>query len=170
VRPNRLALVAVFSLALIVALPLTAAAAPAFASAPKVNVTPNPSTPGTPAIFSIVCGSSATSATLFGATLGLRDEILMQPVTGPGEFAVTATVPATTSPGLYIVAIRCSNGFSANATLTVGSEPVHAPQTGDGTTSTATDTAAMAAGAGILGLAALLGGALLYKRKLGRWR
>jgi hypothetical protein len=168
VRQKRLAFAAVFSLVLAFVLPLTAAGSPALATTPRVNVTPNPSTPGTPAIFSIVCGSSATAATLFGATLGLRDEIVMQPVTGPGDFAVTATVPATTSPGLYIVAIRCSNGFSANATLTVSSEPVKAPQTGDGTTSTATDTAAIAAGAGVLALAVLLGGALLYKRKLGR--
>ena len=168
-RLKRLAVAAVFPLAMAPSAALTAAAPPALASAPRVNVTPNPATSGTPVLFSVICGSSATSATLFGGTLGLSEQIEMQPVTGPGEFAVTATLPATTSPGLYIVDMRCSNGFSANATLTVGSEPVQAPQTGEGTTSTATDTAAMAAGIGVLGLAALLGGVLLYRRKLGRW-
>lgn len=168
-RPKRLAVAAVFALALAFSLPLAAATPPALASAPRVNVTPNPATPGTRVIFSIVCGSSATSATLFGATLGLQDDIPMQPVTRAGEFALTATVPATASPGLYIVDMRCSNGFSANATLTIGSEPVRAPQTGDGTTSTTINDGAMAAGVGVLALAALLGGVLLYQRKLGRW-
>jgi hypothetical protein len=168
VRPKRLAAAVVFPLALAFWL-LTAAAPSALASDPKVNVTPNPSAPGTPTIFSIVCGSSATSAALFGATLGLGGEIPMQPVTRAGEFALTATVPATTSPGLYIVAIRCSNGFAANAALTVGSGPRQAPRAGDGTTSIAAHTAAIAAGTGVLGVAALVGGVLLYLRKLGRW-
>jgi hypothetical protein len=169
VRPKRLAAAAVFSLALAFWMQLTAAAPAALASDPRVNVTPNPSAPGTPTIFSIVCGSSATSAALFGATLGLPDELQMQPVTRAGEFALTTTVPATTSPGLYIVAIRCSNGFSANAALTVGSGPRGAPEAGDGTTSIAAHTGAIAAGSGVLGVAALLGGVLLRLRKLGRW-
>jgi len=169
VRPKRLAVAAVFALALAFSLPLTTAAPPALASAPIVNATPNPATPGTPVIFSIFCGSSATSATFFGATLGLGDDVAMQPLAGAGHFALTATVPDTASPGLYLVDMRCSNGFSANATLTVGSEPVRAPQTGDGATSTATNTAATATGVGVLGLAAFLGGVLLWQRKPGRW-
>lgn len=162
---SAISLGSVFLLALVLPLAQIAAAPPALASAPRVNATPNPSTPGTPTLFSVSCGSSATSATLFAATLGLPDQVPMQPVTRTGDFAVTATLPATTSPGMYIVDIHCSDGFSANATLTVGTGPARAPQAGDGTTSTATNTPALAAGAGLLGLAALLGGVLHHKRK-----
>jgi len=175
-RPNRLkrlaasAVFAVFAaVTAVVALASLAGAPPALASGPAVNVTPNPSTPGTRTIFSIVCGSTATAATLAGATLGLADRIPMQPITRTGEFAVTVVLPATTSPGLYMPRIACSNGMSATATLNVGSTPAKAPQTGDGATATTTNSALTVTGASLLGLAAGLGGFLAYRRKLGRW-
>jgi hypothetical protein len=168
-RLKRLAASAVFTAgAAVVALASVAGAPPALASGPAVNVTPNPSTPGARTIFSVICGSSATAATLAGATLGLAARIPMQPITHTGDFAVTVVLPATTSPGLYTPRISCSSGMSATATLNVGSVPAQAPQTGDGATATTTSTPLMLAGTGLLGLAAGLGGFLAYRRKLGR--
>jgi hypothetical protein len=174
VRLKRLAARAAFTSAVltgavVAALVPIVVASPALASGPTVNVTPNPSTPGARTIFSIMCGSSATSATLAGATLGLADRIPMQPITRTGEFAITVVLPGTTSPGLYMPRIDCSNGVTATPALNVGSVPAQAPQTGDGATATSTNTALMAAGASLLWLAAGLGGFLVYRRKLGRW-
>lgn len=169
-RLKRLAVSAVFTTAAVIALAPIAGASPALASGPTVNVTPNPSTPGARTIFSIICGSSATSATLAGTTLGLAGRIPMQPITRTGEFAVTVILPSTTSPGLYLPRIDCSNGMTATPALNVGSVPAQAPQTGDGATSTTTDSALTVTGASLLGLAAGLGGFLAYRRKLGRRR
>jgi hypothetical protein len=57
---------------------------------------------------------------------------------------------------------------SASATLTVNALPTAAPQTGDGTTSTATDTTLTNVGFGLLAAGALAGFVALGRRWSGR--
>jgi hypothetical protein len=136
----------------------------ALAGSPAVDVTPNPTAPNTSTTFAVFCGATAGSATLFGTTLGLPEQIPMQAGTHPGEFVVTVTMPNSLSPGSYSPDIDCSNGVSATASVTVSSMPAQAPQTGDGTTSTTTNGVLTDVGLGILGIGAALGFVQLRRR------
>ena len=147
---------------------------PAQASASPVNITPNPSAPGTSTTFAVNCSSltaagKATSATLIGTALGLSEHIPMQASTHADEFVTTVTLPAIIKAGRYQPDIDCSNGVTASAALTVTAVPAVAPATGDGTTSTAADDRLTTIGLVMLGLGAL-GGALLVTRRHFRTR
>jgi len=138
----------------------------AFAGLPSSGVTPNPSTPGTATTFTVSCGKAGTSATLFGASLGLADRIPMHSnaSTQPGESTVTVRLPTDIARGTYRPAIACSNGPSGTVTLKVNPVPAKAPPTGDGTTATQTDTPLAMVGFGLLGLGVLTGGFALRRR------
>jgi hypothetical protein len=138
----------------------------AFAGLPSSGVTPNPSAPGTATTFTVSCGKAGTSATLFGASLGLADRIPMHSTasTEVGESTVTVRLPADIAAGTYRPAIACSNGPSGTVTLKVNPVPSKAPPTGDGTTATQTDTPLALVGFGILGLGVLTGGLALRRR------
>jgi hypothetical protein len=138
----------------------------ALAGTPASDVTPNPSAPGTSTTFGIDC-SGASSATLFGTTLGLPGQIPMEN-TGEGTFVATVTPPTGIRPGTYRPDIDCSNGESATVTVTVNAVPRKAPQTGDGATSTTTNETLGDIGFGLLGLGAAGGAYLLGRRRLGR--
>jgi hypothetical protein len=146
-----------------------AGAMPAFASLPSSRVTPDPSSPGTATTFGVFCGASATSAVLFGTTLGLSAKIPMNPTakTQAGEFVVTVVLPAGIAPGSYQPAIDCSNGNSGTVALRVSPVPARAPQTGGGSTSTVTGTPLEWVGASVAGLGALIGGLTLRRRRAG---
>ena len=149
--------------ALTLAAAIVLAAAPAFASGPVIYVTPSAATPGTSETFAVTCGSSATSATLFGMTLGLAEQIPMQPSTKAGDFATTVDLPTNITPGTYKPSIDCSNGSSGTATVVVTSvpgasgTPAGAPATGDGATSTAMGGPFQVVGIGLLGVGGLAG-------------
>jgi hypothetical protein len=142
-------------------------------SNPNASVTPNPSAPGTTTTFVVSCnslaaGGSANSATLSGDTLGLPSQIPMQPGTQPNQFVATINLPQSITPGSFSPVISCSNGVTQTVNLQVNAVPGQAPQTGDGTTSTATDGRLTVAGLGLLGAAAVAGGLVLRGRRPGR--
>jgi hypothetical protein len=137
------------------------------------NVYPNPSAPGTSTTFTVDCSSAVapgtcTSATLDGSSLGLPAQIPMQPSSQTDVFVATVVLPTSLAPGTYSPEITCSNGISETATLTVNAVPGPAPETGDGTTSTATNTALTNVGLGLLGAGALVGCLMLGRRWSGR--
>jgi hypothetical protein len=135
------------------------------------RVIPNPSAPGTPTMFDVFCGQEAKSATLFGMTLGLANLILMHSTssTTPGEFVVTVTLPANIAPGRYHPSFACSNGNLGSVSFQVNPVPHQAPETGDGTTATATGTPLASIGYWLIGLGALTGaGALALRRRVAR--
>jgi hypothetical protein len=143
---------------------------PAQASSSPVDITPNPSAPGTSTTFAVNCssltaGGKATSATLIGTTLGLSEHIPMQASTHANEFVATVTLPAAIKAGTYQPDIDCSNGVTASAALTVKAVPGVAPATGDGTTATATDDRLTAIGLGLAGLGTVSGVLLLTRRR-----
>jgi hypothetical protein len=158
-RLVKVALAAAFATAAILAasVPAAPAASAADAGLPVTHVTPDPSAPGTATTFDVFCGRDAVSGTLFGATLGLADLILMHSTasTMPGEFVVTVTLPASIAPGTYHPSFDCSNGVAGNATLRVNPVPGQAPQTGDGATATETGTPLEPIGYGLIGLGVL---------------
>ena len=146
---------------------ILASAAPAAASQkPRITVSPSPSTPGTATTFEVLCGANATSATLFGAVIGLAKQIPMHQVRGPtsGEFRVTVTLPVNIEPGTHRPSIDCSNGFSGFAVVRVSPIPGHGALTGDGTTSTQTGTPLTEIGLGVIAIGVLAGAAALFLR------
>lgn len=149
--------------ALTIAAVIVLAAAPAFASGPVIYVTPSPATPGNSETFAVTCGPSATSATLFGATLGLPEQIPMQPSAKAGDFATTVDLPTNIASGTYKPSIDCSNGSSGTATVVVirapgaTGAPAAAPATGDGATSTAMGGPFEVVGISLLGIGGLAG-------------
>lgn len=157
----------------LVAATLAGSAAGALAAGGQsVNIFPNPSAPGTSTTFQVNCSSQmapgpATSATLEGTSLGLAPQIPMQPGGQANVFVTTVVLPTSIVPGSYNPDIDCSNGVTASATLTVNAQPGPAPPTGDGTTSTATDTALTDVGLALLGLGAVVGGVVLRRRRSG---
>jgi hypothetical protein len=144
-------------------------ALPAFAAGPQMTVTPSVAAPGALVTFTVFCGAKATSATLFGTTLGMAEHIPMseESQAESGSFVTTVTLPAGTGAGSYAPSIDCSNGVSGTAALTVrsGKIPVGPPVTGDGVTSTATGGPLTAAGIGLLGLSGALGAAAARRRR-----
>lgn len=137
-----------------------------------LNIFPNPSAPGTSTTFQVNCASEsssgpAQSATLAGTQLGLADQIPMQASGQTNVFITTVVLPTTLAAGTYSPEVDCSNGVSASATLQVNAVPSPAPQTGDGTTSTATNSSITDVGFGLLGLGAVVGGVALRRRRPG---
>jgi len=140
----------------------------ALAGSSPVDITPNPSAPGTSTTFAVNCSShtgagSATSATLIGTTLGLSEHIPMQASTHADEFITTVVLPASIKAGTYQPDIDCSNGVTASAAFTVKAPGV-APATGDGTTATATDDRLTAIGVALAGLGTVSVVLLLTRR------
>jgi hypothetical protein len=72
---------AAVTLTLAVAAALAVSAGPALAANPVIDVTPSTATPGASVTFAITCGTGSTSATLFGNTLGLPEQIPMDSAT-----------------------------------------------------------------------------------------
>ncbi len=133
-------------------------AAVAFAS-------PSTVTAGTAVAFQVTCGSlQATSATLFGTTLGLPQQIPMNKESNDDVFAVTVTLPPSIRPGTYKPDIDCSDGSSAAATVHVTAMPSGGAETGDGTTSSATNTGLSAGGLALIAIGAVAGGIALRRR------
>jgi len=131
---------------------------------------PSTVTPGTAVTFQVTCGSlQATSATLFGTTLGLPEQIPMNKESNDDVFTVTVTLPSSTQPGTYNPDIDCSDGSSAVATLHVTAMPSGGgAQTGDGTTSTTTNTGLSAGGLALIAIGAVAGGIALRRRSTTR--
>jgi hypothetical protein len=142
-------------------------ASPTSPTSPLIDVTPSTAAPGARVTFAITCGTNATSATLFGTTLGLPEHITMDPGTHAGEFVVTVTLPTSISPGGYSPSIDCSDGTSGTASLTVNPAPIPtgAPVTGDGTTSSATGGPFTTAGLALLAVGGLAVGAGVIRKR-----
>lgn len=140
---------------------------------PDATVTPNPTAPGTATTFVVTCnsltaGGNATAATLAGTPLGLPDQIPMQQASQPNQFVVTVTMPQSIGPGSFSPTINCNNGVTQTVTMEVSAVPGSAPATGDGSTSTVTDGKLTVAGLGLLGIAAVVGGLVMRRRRPGR--
>jgi hypothetical protein len=140
-------------------------------TAPVINVNPSVATPGESVTFAIFCGPGATSATLFGTTLGLAEQIPMGPSSHTGEFVTTVVLPTSISPGSYSPSIDCNpTGTSGTASLTVNPisplVPVGPPLTGDGATSSVTGGPFAMAGVALLGSGGLAAGiGVIFKRR-----
>ena len=165
--PAALTVAAVIALALP---PLLLPSGAALAGSSPVDVTPSQSAPGTSTTFAVNCSSQsaagkATSATLIGTTLGLKDHIPMQASTHAEVFVTTVVLPASIKAGTYQPDIDCSNGVTASAAFTVKAAPGVPPATGDGTTATATDDRMAAIGVALLGFGAVSGVLLLTRRR-----
>jgi len=149
---------------------VTASPAAAATANPPGNATgaasPSTVTPGSQVSFAVSCASaSASSAILFGTTLGLPDRIPMGQGAASGDFTITVTLPSGIQPGSYTPAMDCSDGSSTTAHLTVTSvAPKGGAQTGDGTTSTQTSGGLSAVGLGLIGVGAIAGGFALRRR------
>jgi hypothetical protein len=151
---------------------LAVSAGPAFAANPVIDVSPSTATPGASVTFAITCGTGSTSATLFGTTLGLPEQIPMDSATEIGEWVVTVGLPSDISPGDYSPSIDCDNGVSGTADLTVNPAPspttptpTGAPLTGDGTTSSATRGPFTPAGIALLAAGGLAAAAVAVRRR-----
>jgi hypothetical protein len=134
------------------------------------SVVPSTATAGSRVTFAVSCASlDATSATLFGHTLGLPEQIPMEAGSADGDFVITVTLPSGIAPGTYRPDIDCSDGTSTTATLTVSTMPAGGgAQTGDGTTSTTTNTGLATGGLVLIGIGAVAGGIALRRRAAGR--
>jgi hypothetical protein len=137
----------------------------AFASAD-----PSSATPSTAITFQITCaGLDASSATFFGTTLGLPEQVPMDKESGDGVFSVTVTLPGNIAPGTYHPDMDCDDGSSATATLHVTALPGQGgAQTGDGATSTQSNTGLAALGLGLIAAGAVAGGIAVRRRSSGR--
>jgi hypothetical protein len=153
-------------------------AMPAFAAdGPQIDVYPSVAVPGQAVAFGISCVKSdgkdaATSATLFGATLGMSEHIPMEAATHKGVFVTVVKLPSWIKAGTYWPSIDCNNGMSGTATVTVRVAAVKpavivpwgAPVTGDGITSTAVGGPLTVAGLGVLGASSIFGAFALRRR------
>ncbi len=167
-----LAVMATVSAALMASDVPSALAAPGSGSSGHTvgSVSPSTTTPGSRVTFAVACASEDTSsATLFGQTLGLPEQIPMNAGDGDGDFAITVTLPAGIDPGVYHPDIDCSDGTSTSVRLRVTEFPAAGgAQTGDGTTSTTTNTGLSAAGLVLIAVGAVAGGIALRRRSAGR--
>jgi hypothetical protein len=167
--------VLVFAVLVCSALVFAAGSGPALAAAanPLGNtfaaVTPSTTTGGARVIFTVSCASPDTaSATLFGTTLGLPEQIPMQAGASGGDFVAAVTLPSDLAPGTYQPNIDCSDGTSATATLRVTALPAEGgAQTGEGATSTQTNTGLSAGGLALIAVGAVAGGIALRRRSSG---
>jgi hypothetical protein len=134
------------------------------------SVDPSSATPGSSVTFQVFCASLNTaSATLFGTTLGLPEQIPMDKESVAGTFSATVTLPNSIRPGAYNPDMDCSDGSSATTTLTVTALPrPGGAQTGDGTTSTETNHGVAAGGMALAGFGALTGGVAMLRRRRAR--
>jgi hypothetical protein len=134
------------------------------------SVDPSSATPGSSVTFQVFCASLNTaSATLFGTSLGLPEQIPMDKESVAGTFSATVTLPNSIRPGSYNPDMDCSDGSSATTTLTVTALPrPGGAQTGDGTTSTETNSGVAAGGLALAGLGALTGGVAMVRRRRAR--
>lgn len=132
---------------------------------------PSTATPGTAVTFQVFCKTlNASSATLFGASLGLPSQIPMDKESGGGVFSITVTLPGNIQPGTYHPDIDCSDGSSASARLSVTPFPSHGgAATGDGTTSTESNGGLAFAGLVLIGVGAVAGGIAMAKRSSRRF-
>jgi ABC-type transport system substrate-binding protein len=157
---------------LVTAAPAQAAATNPPGGGATGSVDPSTATPGSPVTFQVFCASLDTaSATLFGETLGLPEQIPMDKESGAGVFSATITLPNHIRPGTYAPDMDCSDGSSATATLTVTAIPrPGGVQTGDGTTSTETNTGLATSGVALAGVGVLTGSVGLRRRYAARHR
>jgi hypothetical protein len=127
---------------------------------------PSTATADTAVTFQITCVSlDAAAATLFGTTIGLPERIPMDKTSNDGVFSVTVTLPHDIGAGSYHPDMDCDDGSSATASLQVTAIPGGGgAQTGDGTTSTATNTGLAAGGLALIAVGAVAGGIALRRR------
>ncbi|MDI1462487.1 hypothetical protein QEZ54_16065 [Catellatospora sp. KI3] len=130
------------------------------------DVTVNPSAVAPGGVFTVAayCGAGATSAALSGTSWGGPSEINLDGYTegGPGAFAASLTVPATTLPGTYPLEVTCGDGETGTGSLVVS--PTGAPAGGGGSTSGGPNRVLLAVG-GSLVLASGAGAGLLLRRR-----
>jgi hypothetical protein len=105
---------------------IASTATPAQAATVPVTVSPSIAMPGLPVTFTIACGPSVKSATLFGKTVNLNGPVAMKSTRG-GTFAVTVNLPTGMSPGVYQALAGCESGDYGTADLTVNALPVPSP-------------------------------------------
>ena len=161
--------VTVGTAALVAATGTPVQAAVADSGGASATADPASATPGSSVTFQAFCGSAeASSATLFGTTLGLPEQIPMDKESGAGDFSATVTLPSSILPGSYTPDMDCSDGSSATTTITVTAMPTGAAQTGDGATSTQTNTGLAIAGLALAGAGAVTGGFALRRRRAAR--
>jgi hypothetical protein len=127
---------------------------------------PASATPGSSVTFQAFCGSAeASSATLFGTTLGLPEQIPMDKESGGGVFSITVTLPGNILPSVYHPDIDCSDGSSATARIKVTPFPSQGgAATGDGTTATETNSGLAYGGFALIGIGAVAGGIAVRRR------
>lgn len=149
-----------------------AAATLTASNSPGASATADPSTatPGTSVTFQVFCTSlTASSATFFGTTLGLPQQIPMEKESGGGVFSVTVTLPGNILPAVYHPDIDCSDGSSASARIKVTPFPSQGgAATGDGTTSTQTNNGLAYGGLALIGIGAVAGGIAVRRRSTRR--
>ncbi len=105
---------------------LASAGAPAMATAGNApggtlaSVIPSTAVPRSQVTFTVYCpAAGATSATLFGRTLGLTRQIKMRANPGAGDLTVSVMLPGSMRPGTYHPSIGCPDGTSTTARLLV---------------------------------------------------
>jgi hypothetical protein len=118
--------------------------------------------PGNFTTFRIHCGGNPKSASLNGTLIGGPSHIMMHR-NGGGNFSLRLRIPFDTRPGTYHVSMQCSNGDFDSARLCVS--PHGGADTGDGATSDDATRLMTTVGGGALGVAAVGGGFLLYRRR-----
>jgi hypothetical protein len=149
----------------------TATAGPALAAAANpigasASADPDSASPGSHVTFQVFCATLDTSsATFFGTTIGLPERIPMDKEPASGVFSLTVTLPRSIAPGSYAPEMDCSDGSTATTTLTVTTMPARGgAATGDGTTSTQTNTGLAAGGLALIAAGAAVGGIALRRR------
>jgi hypothetical protein len=135
--------------------------------------TPAVVTPGSKVTFTVHCdqglNAGGASAILIGTTLGLPARIPMNSINGSlFDFDVTVMLPRDIMTGTFDPVIDCPGGVApTTAQLVVTMVPSGGAATGDGTTSTATDSRVAMGGLAMIGLGALAGGFALRRRAVG---
>jgi hypothetical protein len=173
------------AVAVLLAIPLMVAATPATYAAVSAGTagsagsardssrafaTPAAATPGAKVTFTVNCdqglNAGAADAILIGTTLGLPSRIPMNAINGSlFNFSITVTLPSTIRPAAYDPEIECPGGVApANAELLVTAVPHGGAATGDGTSSTSTNSRLALGGLALIGLGALAGGFALRRR------
>jgi hypothetical protein len=161
-------------IATLAAFTVPALTTPAFATGPPVvQVSPQVAAPGNNVNIVVVCGAGATSATLYGPTIG-SPQIPMTP-TSPRHFSAMVSLPTNISPGTYSPSITCNNQNNqvtnnVTTSITVNPAPgpplpIGPPLTGDGATSSVTGGPFALAGVALLGTGGLAVGAGVIRKR-----